>query len=146
MPRFFSKHVKRALHARASSIDGVARCERLYGCGCGAPLVPRKYVYDHIIRYELSRDSSFENGQILCDACNAAKTFMGDIPAAAKSKRVHDRHIDATPPPRHPMACGRNSKRSRTLAGRVVERLTQGQKLARTRKRLGGVYLQGGEP
>lgn len=136
MARSFSKQVKRDLWARCLDASGVPLCE-----SCTAPLRPGHFVYDHMVRYELSHDSTFENGWIICDTCDDLKTYVVDLPAAAKSKRVRDLHIGASPPPRHPMPCGRKSKRSKSMSGRIVTRQTLSQKMAAMRQKLGGVYL-----
>jgi 5-methylcytosine-specific restriction protein A len=100
------------------------------GSRCGAPLVTGHINYDHRDPYEFSHDSSLENCQVLCDPCDDAKTFERDIPDIRKSDRIRDKHVGAFET-RHKLPCGRRSNRSRTMRGRVVERLTLGQHLER---------------
>jgi HNH endonuclease len=142
MPRFFSNETRRALMRRASASNGIPQCEWLFGFGCGAALRPGKYVYDHIVPYELTRDSTFENAQVLCDNCNGKKTFVCDVPRIAKAKRVEDKHIGAERQSRRPMPCGRNSRRKMKIGGGTEPRMNLSQKMAALREKLGGVYLQ----
>lgn len=137
MARFFSRKVRRALDDRANGC-----CERLYGFGCGAPLSPGKWAYDHIVRYELTHDSTLENGQILCDNCHAAKTYICDTPDAAKGKRVRDKHAGGRPPARRHFPCSRSTSRKRKFGGGTAPRLTLAEKMSDLREKLGGVYLQ----
>ena len=133
MGRFFSKQVKRDAFARAAG-----RCQGI----CGhKEVVTGQFVYDHIVPYQISHDSTLANCQLLCDTCDAIKTYQIDIPDIAKSNRVRDRHIGANVI-RKPLPCGRNSKRSMTMSGKVVPRLTLGQRMKRMRKKLGGVFTQ----
>lgn len=124
--RTFSRKTMQIAYARTKDGEGVHRCQ-----GCTAPLVPGKFIYDHVIPWEISRDSSIGNCQLLCAACDAIKTPLVDIPVIAKSNRQRDRHIGAVKS-RHPMQCGRASKRTKTFGHGVQPRLTQAQKHART--------------
>lgn len=127
MGRYFTKETKRAAFAAATGADGVPRCR------CTAELRPGKYRYDHIVPYELSRDSSGANCHVLCDACDAAKTYGEDLPAIAKVKRQQDRHIGAWRS-RHPMPCGRQSKLRKTMDGKVIARVTPSQRIRAMRE------------
>lgn len=66
-------------------------CEK----GCGTKLRPGHFRYDHIIACEFGGDNSLSNLQVICDGCDAVKTYKQDIPAIAKSNRVRARHIGA---------------------------------------------------
>jgi 5-methylcytosine-specific restriction protein A len=101
--------------------------------------------YDHIVSWELSRDSSLGNCQILCLTCHDDKTAARDVPAIAKADRQADFHIGIKGPGRgpRPMPCGRDSGRSKTMRGAVVPRQTQAEKHRATMARLRG---PAGEP
>lgn len=124
--RAFSRKVKTIAYARQKDDRGLARCAK-----CTAALRPGHFRYDHIEPWELGRDSRLENCQVICDGCDAVKT-PGDQAVIAKSNAVRDKHRGAGPRSRSPMPCGRQSRRSRTIRGRVVPRLTGAQKHART--------------
>jgi len=81
--RAFSRKVQRIAIARAKG-----HCQ-----GCTAPLAPGRYRVDHIVPWELSRDSSINNAQVLCSSCDHGKTYRVDIPVIAKSDRQRDKHI-----------------------------------------------------
>jgi hypothetical protein len=106
------------------------RCENKCQ-SCGAPVTGAgDIVYDHIVPWILTRDSSLANCQVLCLTCDDIKTHTRDLPAIAKADRQGDFHRGISGPGlgRSPMPCGRNSPRRRTLAGRVVERLSQAER------------------
>lgn len=68
--------------------------------GCGAKLKTGSGEYDHIIPFEISRDSSAANGQLLCGICHGTKTAKSDAPTIAKVKRIHAKHHGIWPPSR----------------------------------------------
>ena len=59
-------------------------------------------------------------------ACNLRDNHQVVTPAAAKAKRVRAKHLGVKGPGlgRHPMPCGRASPRRKTMAGRVVARIS----------------------
>jgi hypothetical protein len=61
-------------------------------------------------------------------ACNRLHGAEVITPMVAKCKRVRAKHTGAWRP-RHPMPCGRNSKRSRSMLRGVVTRRTLREKL-----------------
>jgi 5-methylcytosine-specific restriction enzyme A len=112
--RRFTIGVKRAAWRRCGG-----QCD-----GCTAPLVDGGIVYDHVEPWELSRDSSVENCQVLCKTCDAIKTYRIDAPMLAKVDRQHDRAIGAAGPGhgRRPLPCGRRSRWRKKLSGEVEQR------------------------
>ena len=119
--RTFSAETKRLAWKRCKR-----RCE-----GCTAPVTGAgDIVFDHIVPWALSRDSSLSNAQILCLSCDDDKTAGRDIPMIAKADRQSDFHLGIKGPGRGrcPMPCGKRSTRSKTMRGKVVLRLTQGEK------------------
>jgi hypothetical protein len=121
MKRAFSRDVRRQTWRRC---DG--HCE-----GCDAALTTGHIVYDHAVPWEISRDSSLGNCQVLCTTCDRAKTYGIDLPLIAQVDRVHDRHIGALRQGegRRPMPCGRRSRWSKPVDGfRPVTRVSQAQR------------------
>lgn len=119
--REFSRKVKVVAYQRCHG-----RCEE-----CQTPLSPGWYEFHHAIPWEISRDSTIGNCAVLCRPCHGLSTAQVDVPTIAKSNRQRDRHIGAVKS-RHPMQCGRASKRTKTFGHGVQPRLTQAQKHART--------------
>ena len=68
--RNFTRKVKVIAFQKAKG-----KCE-----GCTARLALGHYTYDHKVPWELSRDSSVENCQVLCDNCDDGKTHQVDVP------------------------------------------------------------------
>jgi 5-methylcytosine-specific restriction enzyme A len=87
-------------------------------------------IFDHIVPWEISRDSSLGNCQVLCLTCDDLKTNCRDIPAIAKADRQSDFHLGISGPGRgrRPMPCGRASGRSKTMHHGVVPRQSQAEK------------------
>ncbi len=124
--RRFSRAVMQIAWARCKDAAGIPRCQ-----GCTACLAPGKYVYDHVDPWELSHDSSLDNCQLLCAACDDVKTPL-DLSDIARSNRVRDRHSGARARARHPMPCGRASRHKKPIGGYgIVPRVSQLQKHAR---------------
>jgi len=126
--RTFSNETKRLAWKRCNR-----QCQ-----GCTAPVTGAGNIqFDHIVPWELSRDSSLGNCQVLCTACHDDKTAAVDLPAIAAADRKADFHLGITGPGRgkRPMPAGKanGSPWSKTIAGKVVPRTTLAQKLARTR-------------
>ena len=94
------------------------KCEK-----CEVPLSVGHFIYDHIIAWELSRDSSVDNCQVVCSNCDAPKTAK-DQTVIAKSNRVRDNHIGARNPSRHPLPGSRRSPFKMKIGGGVVDRKT----------------------
>jgi 5-methylcytosine-specific restriction protein A len=114
MSRTFSKQTRRAAFARCGGA-----CET-----CTAPLIDGQIAYDHVVPYELSRDSSIENCAVLCKTCHGIKTRTADLPAIAKASRQYDRAIGAAGPGRgrRPLPCGRLSPWRKKMNGSVQRR------------------------
>lgn len=129
MGRNFTRKIKSQAFRRSGGC-----CEGTLESGerCNAPLVTGHINYDHRDPWEFCRDSSIGNCQVLCDPCDDRKTYEQDIPDIRKSDRIRDKHIGAFET-RQKLPCGRESGRSRTMKGRVVERLTLSQKMERMR-------------
>jgi 5-methylcytosine-specific restriction protein A len=120
------------------------RCN--YQCqNCTRQVTAGDIEFDHVVSWELSRDSSLGNAQVLCLDCHETKTAGRDIPMIAKADRQADFHIGIAGPGRgpRPMPCGRESGRSKTMRGAVVPRQTQAEKHRATMARLRG---PAGEP
>lgn len=81
MTRLFTSKQREAIHGRAKG-----RCEK-----CSAVLKLREGEYDHIIEYVLTRDTSVENGQLLCKPCHRNKT-SARATDLAKVKRIRAKH------------------------------------------------------
>ncbi len=117
-PRRFSKAAMREAYKRANG-----------RCACTVPLTSGNVIYDHRIPWEISHDSSVDNCEPKCRACDTRKTYDIDIPTIAKIKRIADNHIAARTLASRPMPGGRNSGFKRTMRGQVVARMNLGQKL-----------------
>lgn len=108
--RNFPKAVKEAAYERA---DG--KCEE-----CGSRLAPGKFAYDHVLADGLCGEPTLENCAVVCTNCHGRKTRKHDIPAIAKAKRLHAKHIGAKTS--RPFPGGRKSKWKRKVGGQVVLR------------------------
>lgn len=100
----------------------VAAFERAKGhCeSCGARLTTGKFHYDHVIPDAMGGQPTLENCAVLCTSCHGTKTRTQDVPAIARAKRRHAKHIGAKQPNRFPGS--RDSKFKRKLNGEVVLR------------------------
>lgn len=118
--REFSREVRRSAFARCGGA-----CEH-----CTVPLADGGIIYDHVVPWELSRDSSPDNCQALCKTCHGLKTHKVDLPAIAKADRQHDRAIGAAGPGlgRWRMPCGRRSPWRKKVSGRVERRAVVAQR------------------
>jgi len=117
--RTFAPAVKRAAWKRCNGL-----CEK-----CTAPVAAGGFIYDHRIPWEISRDSSLSNCQILCKSCDKLKTYGDDIPTIAHVHRMGDFHFGVRGPGQGDsrLPCGRLSVHRKTIKGRVIERATQSQ-------------------
>jgi 5-methylcytosine-specific restriction enzyme A len=119
--RTFSNEVKRLAWKRCDK-----QCEectrRITGAG--------DIEFDHIIAWEISRDSSLGNCQVLCTDCHGEKTAAVDVPMIAAADRKADFHLGIRGPGRgkSPLPAGRNSRVSKTMHHGVVERVSQAEK------------------
>ena len=112
MRREFSAKVCAAAFQRA---DG--RCEgQRNGERCSVRLTVGKYRYDHILPDWLGGEPTLDNCQVICMACDGAKT-PADQSRIAKTKRQHAAHIGAKPKGR-----GWQSKFRKRMDGSVVLR------------------------
>lgn len=118
-PRNFSPATKRLAFSRCKG-----RCEL-----CRCKLTDGLTRYDHVIPWELSRDSSLANCQVLCRTHHDAKTYQTDIPAIVKARHRFDRMIGARQMSSRPMPCSRNSGFKKTMRGQIVSRMNLGQML-----------------
>jgi 5-methylcytosine-specific restriction protein A len=124
--RRFSAAVKRLAWQRCNR-----QCQ-----GCTAPIAGGGFTYDHVVPWELCRDSSLGNCQVLCLTCDHDKTYTRDLPMIAQADRKGDFHIGITGPGhgRCPMPCGkydrdgRPGKYSKTFHRGVVKRTTQAER------------------
>ena len=82
MRQEFTRKQRREIFERAAG-----KCE-----GCGAKLKTGSGEYDHVIPFEISRDSSVSNAALLCTPCHRGKTAKSDAPTIAKVKRIHAKH------------------------------------------------------
>jgi 5-methylcytosine-specific restriction endonuclease McrA len=62
---------------------------------CGAHLYVGKFHFDHRIPDAMGGKPTLDNCDVLCRACHSIKTRTKDIPAIAKVKRIHAKHIGA---------------------------------------------------
>ncbi len=115
--REFTKETKRQALKRSEG-----KCEAvgpMYGLEpgqrCNAPLA-YGVEFDHIVMDANSHDNSLENCAAACIRCNRWKTAKHDIPMAAKTVRMQDKHLGIRkrstfpkPPPgsRHDWRLGR---------------------------------------
>ena len=88
--------------------------------GCGLELQTGRFTYDHRVPDWIGGDATLENCQVICRACDKAKTAkdQGDI---ARVRGVRDRHIGAHRS-RNPLPGGRDSPLKRKIGGGVVPR------------------------
>jgi len=107
--RNFSAAVKRAAWQHCNG-----RCQ-----DCTAPVAAGSFIYDHIVPWELTRNSSLANCQVLCLTCDDDKTYGRDIPMIAEADRKADFHLGITGPGRGrcPIPCGRSSRWSKPIGG-----------------------------
>ena len=80
----FSRKVRIAALDRAAG-----HCE-----DCSAPLMPGRYVYDHVITDWMGGEATLENCRVRCRSCDAPKTAK-DQKTIAKVKRIRDRFTGA---------------------------------------------------
>jgi len=85
MRREFTAKVMIAAFERAKD-----HCE-----SCGARLTTGKFHYDHVIPDAMGGQPTLENCAVLCTGCHGLKTRTQDVPAIAKAKRIHAKHIGA---------------------------------------------------
>lgn len=121
MSRNFAPKTKRRAWDRCGRL-----CEMIRdGERCGALLCAGNRIYDHRIPFEISRDSSLGNCQVICVACDRVKTAadQGDI---AKARAVEAFHLGITGPGlgRSPMRAGRRSRETKTFRHGVQPRRT----------------------
>lgn len=89
----FNKKQRIAIWTRAAG-----HCE-----GCTAKLKVGEGEYDHRIPYALTRDTSVENGQLLCKVCHGHKTHKADRPNISKAERMAAKHAGTWPKSRTPL-------------------------------------------
>src|SRR5258708_15964789 len=125
--RTFSAETKRLAWKRCRR-----RCE-----DCTAPVTGAgDIVFDHVVPWELTHDSSLANCQVLCLTCDDLKTYQRDLPAIAAADRKADFHIGITGPGRgrSPLPGGRYERDgspgrlSKTIRNGVVPRVSQAEK------------------
>lgn len=83
----FTKQQRIAIWTRAAG-----HCE-----GCKAKLKTGEGEYDHVIPFALTRDTSVENGQLLCRVCHSGKTHGADRPRISKAERQRAKHLGIWP-------------------------------------------------
>jgi hypothetical protein len=128
-PRHFSPKTKREAYKRSRG-----HCEK-----CTIELATGNIIYDHVIPWEISYDSSLENCDVICKTCDRTKTFGKDIPIIAKIKRLYDRAIGIERP-KQKLPAGKDSHISKTVRGEVIRRLPRYGKhrAAMAKRQIGG--------
>lgn len=116
-PRHFSSKIKRDAWKRARG-----HCDK-----CTAKLTTGNIIYDHVIPWDISHDSSLKNCQVLCWNCNETKTYRLDAPPIARVHRIFDRAIGIERP-KQKLPGGKDSRLSKTIRGAVVTRQSQSEK------------------
>ena len=116
-PRAFSTKTKRDAWKRC---DG--HCEK-----CTTKLSTGNIIYDHVIPWELSHDSSLDNCQCLCKSCDGQKTYGQDLSTIAKVHRIENGRIGIKRPGKK-LPGGRDSDVSKKLNGEVVRRPARGER------------------
>jgi hypothetical protein len=108
-----------------------ARYAYVHGCceGCGMSVRPGHFDYHHEPPWEIFHKSGFDECRLLCDLCHDHKSQTRDIPWIAKANRQRDKHRGAMERSRTPLPCGRNSSRKKTIQGKVILRVSEGEKL-----------------
>jgi 5-methylcytosine-specific restriction enzyme A len=131
MSRQFSKEVKRLAWKHCSG-----HCE-----GCTAKLAAGGFIYDHVIPWAMTQDSSLGNCQVLCLTCDDLKTPR-DQSEIADAKRVSDFHHGISGPGlgRCPMRGGKKSRHSKTFHHGTIERVTGNQAHWRVMAKLHGGF------
>jgi hypothetical protein len=96
--------------------------------GCGRPVKPGEaWVESHFpVPHALG---GTETG-VAHDLCNRIYAGNVEVPAIAKAKRVRRKYVGAHVA-QHPLPCGRNSSRKKTIDGRVVARPPRGKATSR---------------
>lgn len=90
---------------------------------CGQKIeAGEKWIDEHLRALGLSGSNDLENRAPAHVACAAVKT-KGDIQRIAKAKRQKMSALGLKQSA-NPMPCGRNSRFKKTMAGKVVDRLT----------------------
>lgn len=83
----FTKKQRLSIWERAGG-----HCEK-----CKAKLKVGEGEYDHIIAFALTRDTSIDNGQLLCKVCHSGKTHKSDRPGISKAQRMAAKHNGSWP-------------------------------------------------
>jgi 5-methylcytosine-specific restriction protein A len=96
---------------------------------CGASLRPGHFDFHHEPPWEIARDSRFQACRVLCDLCHDHRSQTRDIPWIAKANRQRDKHRGAMERSRTPLPCGKNSRLKKQVGGRIIPRVSQGEKL-----------------
>jgi hypothetical protein len=125
--RHFSAATKRLAWKRCAG-----HCEK-----CTTKLTTGNIIYDHVIPWEISHDSSLENCQCLCkSACDFKKTYEKDLPEIAKVHRICDGAIGIKRFGKK-LPGGRNTGISMTFRG-PRRRQSQSEKYRELMKKLHG--------
>jgi hypothetical protein len=110
-PRHFSTKTKREAYKRSKG-----HCEK-----CTTRLTTGNIIYDHVIPWEISYDSSLENCRVTCKSCDSTKTYSQDIPTIAKVHRLYDSAIGIERQ-KQKLPGGRGSRLKKKITGEVVLR------------------------
>lgn len=116
-PRHFSTKTKRDAWKRCKG-----HCEK-----CTTKLSTGNIIYDHVIPWEISHDSSLENCQCLCKSCDGQKTYGQDLSTIAKVHRIEDRAIGIERPSKK-LPGGRNTGLTLTMRRGPQRRMSQSEK------------------
>lgn len=112
--RNFSAKTKRLAWKRCAG-----HCEK-----CPMKLTTGNIIYDHVIPWEISHNSSLENCCVTCKTCDSPKTYQQDIPTIAKVHRIHDRAIGIKRSGKK-LPCGRDSDWTKPIHGPPVRRIKE---------------------
>ena len=91
---------------------------------CGLPIVPGdRWEVSHEIALACGGEDIDSNRRAAHWRCHAYHTATETLPAAAKARRIYQRHHDMHRS-RRPLPAGRGDRRKRTIDGRVIDRVT----------------------
>lgn len=122
MPRReFTKQTKReAIRRSGMKCEAVGEWYALLpGQRCNADLA-FGVEFDHIDLDANSKDNSLANCAAICIPCHRCKTFIHDIPVAAKTRRQQDKNLGI----RKPKSSLSNPRFKKKIDGTVIDRRT----------------------
>ena len=112
MPRIeFTRKQRAEIWLRANG-----HCE-----GCSAKLKAGEAEFDHVIPFALTRETTVENGQLLCRVCHKGKTHGEDRPRISKAERQRAKFLGIWPKSKTPLKSRgfeRREDQAHTILGR----------------------------